>query len=91
MTQFGADARDATCPDEPAPVRGYLAVNGLQWRLRNDTNLDHLEAQIKAAMRSGDPFAIETEAPDTDGRSARIVLNGHALPYVVLWEQPGSE
>ena len=90
MIQFGADTSDATSSAEPATVRGYLAVNGLQWRLRNDTNLDHLEAQIKAAMRSGDPFAIETDAPG-DGRSARIVLNGHALPYVVLWEQACSE
>lgn len=85
MTQFGADDSNET-PDL-APVRSYLAVNGLQWRLRSDASLDHLEAQIKAAMRSGDPFAVETDAPSAGAQSARIVLNGHALPYVVLWEQ----
>jgi hypothetical protein len=72
-------------------VHNYLAVNGLQWRLHTDTNLDHLEAQIKAAMRSGDPFAIETDAPDANGHSARIVLNGHAVPYVVLWQQAEAD
>ena len=91
MIQFDADTSNINRPTEPAHARGYLAVNGQQWRLRNDTSLDHLEAQIKAAMRSGDPLAVETDAPTRDGQSARIVLNGHALPYVVLWEQADSD
>jgi hypothetical protein len=71
MTQFGADASDVTSSAEPANSSRILAVNGLQWRLRSETNLDHLEAQIKAAMRSGEPFAIETEArTPTAGRHA---------------------
>jgi hypothetical protein len=87
MFQSAADANDVPSSAEPAPLRSYLAVNGFQWRLRTDANLDHVEAQVKAAMRSGDPFAVETDPQAAGGESARIILNGHALPYVLLWEQ----
>jgi hypothetical protein len=55
------------------------------WRLPDDTNLDHLEALIKAAMRSADPLAIEVQDDTTTNRTC-LVLNGRALPFVVLSE-----
>jgi hypothetical protein len=55
------------------------------WRLPDDLNLSYLEAQIKAAMRSGDALTLEV-LDDGATRRSVIVLNGSALPFVVLTE-----
>lgn len=72
--------------DPASSTQKWLAVDGLpgqRWRLPDDANLDLLEMQIKAAMRSGDAVTIEVVSPSCH---SRIVLNGHALPFVVLFE-----
>ncbi|HWS48153.1 MAG TPA: hypothetical protein VN636_19980 [Acidimicrobiia bacterium] len=56
-----------------------------RWRLADDTNLDYIEAQIKAAMRSGDTLTVEVGCVE-GSQKHRLVLNGHALPYVLLIE-----
>jgi hypothetical protein len=68
-------------------ARSFLKFGDSQWQLRGTTNLDHLEARIKAAMRSGEALDIEIEAGRDGASSARVVLNGRALPYVELWNE----
>jgi hypothetical protein len=70
------------------PGPKFLAVGpdpANTWRLADDLNLGYLEAQIKAAMRSGDALTVEVLDDDASRRSA-IVLNGSALSFVVLSE-----
>jgi hypothetical protein len=64
-----------------------LSESDASWRLPEGTNLDHLEALIKAAMRSGDPLDVEVEGESPAHRMC-LLLNGRALPFVVLSEQP---
>jgi hypothetical protein len=73
-------------PDQNG-VRGYVSCLGSQWQLRTATNLDHLEARIKAAMGSGEALDIEIEGRTEGARSARVVINGRALPFVELWNE----
>ena len=56
------------------------------WLLRGDTNLALLEAHIKAAMRSGEPLEVELQ-PDDPTTQSRVILNCHALAFVVLSER----
>lgn len=67
-------------------VSKWLALGGESWRLPDATNLDHLEALIKSAMRGGDSLTVEVRC---DGMAKRrtLVLNGQALPFVELVER----
>jgi hypothetical protein len=63
-----------------------LDADGSQrFRLPNETSLDFLEAQIKAAMRTGDALTVDLVAEHASTRSC-LVLNGHALAFVLLTE-----
>ena len=63
-----------TGPDPHSnPARYYL--------LPTQTDLDALESDIKAAMSRGTTVSIDFTGPDQPGV---IVLNGAALPFVVL-------
>ena len=67
----------------------WLALGGIPgqaWPLHDDTNLDVLEVQIKTAMRSGDALTVELPS-DEESIGRRLVLNGNALPVVLLFEQ----
>ncbi len=78
-------------PPDVASTEKWLTLDGVpagRWRLPDDTNLDLLEAHIKAAMRSGDVFTVEVQT-DSGSCASRILLNGKALPYVVLSETDG--
>jgi hypothetical protein len=70
----------------------WLSLEGAEpqrWRLPDDTNLDFIEAHIKMAMRRGEAFAFEVH-DDTESIGRRVVLNGRALPFVVLYETRGA-
>ena len=75
-------AAPATAPLGPKWL--VLGESGARWRLPDETNVDHLEIEIRAAIRSGTPLSIEVE-DDSAGRCC-IVLNGRSLTYVVLSE-----
>jgi hypothetical protein len=69
-------------------IEKWLVLDGMpdqRWRLADDTNLDILEAHIKAAMHSGEALSIEVES-DCAPFQTRLVLNGRALAFVVLCE-----
>ena len=66
-----------------------LAQADASWRLSEDQNLDLLNALIKAAMRSGDPLTVEVQG-ETPTHRISLILNGRALPFVVLSERPGD-
>jgi hypothetical protein len=57
------------------------------WRLPDDANLEHLEAMIKAAFRGGEPLAIEVLDADDPAIRSSLIMNGRALPHVVLFER----
>jgi hypothetical protein len=82
---------NGTSDDGASSTCKWLEVGGEQaerrWRLPDDTNLDVLEAQIKAAMSSGEPIGVEV-LPDAPSTRRTIVLNGRAMPFVVLSEGP---
>jgi hypothetical protein len=54
-----------------------------RWRLAEDANVEFLEAQIKTAMRGGEALAVEV-LDDASSRRQTLILNGRALPFVVL-------
>jgi hypothetical protein len=64
-----------------------LSASDASWRLPDDANLDHLEALIKAAMRSSDPLTVEVQG-ETPAHRMCLLLNGSALPFAVLSERP---
>jgi len=68
----------------PTPKWLVIGESGARWRLPDETNLDHLEVVIRAAIRSGEPLSIEVE-DDSVARTC-IVLNGRSLAFVVLSE-----
>ena len=79
---------DSSTNGSSFPTCKWLELEGAQshrWRLSDDTNLDFVEAHIKAAMRKGEAFAFEVHADD-ESIGRRVVLNGRALPFVVLYE-----
>jgi hypothetical protein len=66
-------------------------VHGEQrWRLPEDVNLEFLEAQIKTAMRGGEALAVE-DLDDASTRRQTLILNGRALPFVVLMATASDE
>ena len=74
--------------DPSRPAQKWLGLDGVpeqRWRLSDDANLDMLEAHIKAAMRSGEAVTVEVRS-DCPPFQSRIVLNGRALAFVVLFE-----
>lgn len=73
----------------PASMQKWLTLgeSRVSWQLPDDTSLDLLEALIKAAMRSGDPLTVEVEGAQR-GHRVSLVLNGRAMPFVVLSERP---
>ena len=77
-------AAAAPAPAPPAPKWLVLGESGARWRLPDETNVDHLEIVIRAAIRTGTALSIEVE-DDSAGRCC-IVLNGRSLTYVVLSE-----
>ena len=77
-------AAPAPAPAPSGPKWLVLGESGARWRLPDDTNVDHLEIVIRAAIRTGTALSIEVE-DDSAGRSC-IVLNGRSLTYVVLSE-----
>jgi len=92
VLEFGSWPARAAVPGPgpgPAPAATtpkwlVLGESGARWRLPDETNVDHLEIVIRAAIRTGTPLSIEVEE-DSTGRSC-IVLNGRSLTYVVLSE-----
>jgi hypothetical protein len=90
-TPTAADTASVPIPERAQchACRKWLAIGGLtnsRWRLPDDANLDFLEAQIKTAMRAGDSITVDIvdEEPFTE---RRLLLNGSALPFVVLIEE----
>ena len=59
--------------------------DGQCWRLPDDTNLDFVEAHLKAVMNRGEAFVCEVHGGN-DKLGRRVVLNGRALPFVELYE-----
>jgi hypothetical protein len=53
-------------------------------------NLEFLEAQIKTAMRGGEALAVEV-LDDASTRRQTLILNGRALPFVVLMATASDE
>jgi hypothetical protein len=82
----GIPAEPAAADEAPAsPKWLMLGEAGMRWRLPDDTNLDHLEVMIRAAIRGGEPVSIEVQGDGTALRSC-LVLNGRSLRFVVLSE-----
>ena len=76
-------------PDGSAPTTAkWLVVSGVdgqRWRLPDDTNLDFVEAHLKAVMNRGEAFVVEVCA-ENEKAARRVVLNGRALAFVELYE-----
>jgi hypothetical protein len=71
--------------DAEALLQKWLVLGDSErrWRLPDETNLGHLEARIKAAIRSAEPLAIEVVG---DGHALHtVVLNGRAAPFVEIY------
>lgn len=85
VSELGETTEDFAAPTAARPTSKWLVVaeSGARWRLPDETNLEHLEIVIRAAMRGGAPLSIEVE--NDAGRSC-IVLNGRTLTYVALSE-----
>jgi hypothetical protein len=82
VTTFEADAF------VPTANRLWLTFHGnsqARFGLREQTSPVLLELQIKAAMRSGDAMTVELE-PEGVAKQRRIIINPHALPFVILSE-----
>jgi hypothetical protein len=80
---------NSSSDDSASSTRKWLEVGSEQteqrWRLPDDANLEFVEAHIKAAMRSGEAYAVEVLC-DAATLRRTIVLNGRAMPLVVLFE-----
>ena len=60
-------------------------ADGQRWRLPDDTNLDFVEAHLKAVISRGEAFVFEVK-DDGEKNGRRVVLNGRALGFVELYE-----
>jgi hypothetical protein len=91
-SQVGGETASSRDGWSPTSNPTWLALGGdgeQRLRLPDGTNLAALEAHIKAAMRSGDALMIELQ-PDEHASDCRVILNGNALPFVILAESTSS-
>jgi hypothetical protein len=72
----------------PTASRLWLSFEGngqARFGLREEMSSVLLELQLKAAMRSGNALTVELQ-PEGVAKQRRIIINPHALPYVILSE-----
>jgi len=72
----------------PTTSRLWLSFEGngqARFELGEEMSPMLLELRIKAAMRSGDAVTVELQ-PEGVAQKRRVIINPHALPFVVLTE-----
>jgi hypothetical protein len=73
-------------PWAPASTSVWLSFSGdnkQRFQLRDNTSIALLELQIKAAMRNGEAISVDLQ-PEDVAKDRKVILNPHALPYVIL-------
>ena len=85
MNTLNAPPIEPWAPTSTSVWLSFSGDNKQRFQLRDNTSIALLEMQIKAAMRSGDAICVDLQ-PEDVAKERRVILNPHALPYVILTE-----
>ncbi len=62
---------------------------GERWALPDETDLDVLLAQLTGGMEQGNAVAVTVRIDER--RTGTLLVNGRAVPFVLLWEEGGPK
>ncbi len=70
----------------------YLILGGSDarsaWRLPAETEIAHVESALKSALAAGSVEVFECEMNDDPRQRARVIVNGRAVSYAAVFEEP---